>query len=401
MAEVKLPEIGEGVTEAEVVRWLVKEGDHVRKFQPIVEVTTVKVNIEVPSPVEGRLTRILAREGEVVKVGQVIAVIEEVAAAVAEEPRPIPRAAEVPAQPQDVVQQRAERPAQREVLASPMVRRLARELGVPIEEVKGTGPGGRITEDDVRRHAESMRRVQVEATPAVTAEAEYEEVPFRGIRRAVAEHLIRAARNAVYVTVFDEADVTRLVELRESLKQVAEKRGVRLTYLPFLVRALVLAAKEHPELNSTVDDERQVIRYHKRVNVSVAVHTQDGLVVPVLHGADSLNLFELAGRLEELVEKARKRALKLEDVRGGTIGITNYGAVEGLSGNPIPNYPETAILGTGRISLMPRVFEGQIVPRHVMPLSLTFDHRVVDGEPATRFLRTVVRYLESPELLLL
>ncbi|MEN3048548.1 MAG: dihydrolipoamide acetyltransferase family protein [Candidatus Caldarchaeales archaeon] len=401
MAEVKLPEIGEGVTEAEVVRWLVKEGDYVRKFQPIVEVTTVKVNIEVPSPVEGRLTRILAKEGEVVKVGQVIAVIEEAVAAVAEEPRPAPGTAEVPAQLREAVQPRAERTAQREVLASPMVRRLAKELGVPIEEVKGTGPGGRITEEDVRRHAESMKRVPVEAAPAVTAEAEYEEVPFRGVRRAVAEHLTKAARNAVYVTVFDEADVTRLVELRESLKQVAEKRGARLTYLPFLVRALVLAAKERPELNSTVDDERRVIRYHRRVNVSVAVHTQDGLVVPVLHGADSLNVFELAARLEELIEKARRRGLGLDDVRGGTIGITNYGAVEGLSGNPIPNYPETAILGTGRISLMPRVFRGQIVPRHVMPLSLTFDHRVVDGEPATRFLRTVVRYLENPELLLL
>ncbi|MCS7095377.1 MAG: 2-oxo acid dehydrogenase subunit E2 [Thaumarchaeota archaeon] len=393
--DVRLPEIGEGVTEAEIVRWLVKEGDHIKKFQPIVEVTTVKVNIEVPSPVEGRLTKILAHEGGIAKVGQVIAVIEEVAAE--SEVWTAPQPAEASAAPREIAPRRAEREAQREILASPMVRKLARELGVPLEEVRGTGPGGRVTEEDVRRHAELMKPAA--AAPAVSTEAEYEEVPFRGVRKAIAEHLTRAARNAVYVTVFDEADVTRLVELRESLKPIAEKRGVRLTYLPFAVRALVLAVKEHPELNSTVDDERHVIRYHKRVNVSVGVHTQDGLIVPVLHGADSLNLFEIASRLAELINRARSRTLKVEEVMRGTIGITNYGAVEGFSGNPVPNYPETAILGTGRIVLMPRVVQGQIVPRHVMPLSLTFDHRVVDGEPAARFLRTVVRYLENPGLL--
>ena len=402
--ELRLPEIGEGVTEAEIVRWLVKEGDQVKKFQPIVEVTTVKVNIEVPSPVEGKIVKILAKEGEVVKVGQVIAVIEEVGAAVEER---VPEVVEKPVAAQRVeeVAVRAERP-KREILASPAVRRLARELGVPLEEVEGTGPGGRITEEDVRRYYETkLARKPAEAPPAPqpaqAVELEYEEVPMRGVRRAIAEHLSKAVRSAAYVTIFDEADVTRLVEVRESLKEEAEKAGVRLTYLPFVIRAIVKAAKNHPVLNTTIDEERMVIRYHRRVNVSVAVHTEEGLVVPVLHGADELSLFEIARRLEDLIERARSRKLTLEDVKGGTIGITNYGAVEGLSGTPIPNYPETAILGTGRIVRVPRVVGDAVVPRYVMPLSLTFDHRIVDGEPASRFLREVVRYLERPELLLL
>jgi len=402
--DLRLPEIGEGVTEAEIVRWLVKEGDHVKKFQPIVEVTTVKVNIEVPSPVEGRIVRILAKEGEVVKVGQVIAVIEEVGAPAEER---VPERAERPVAAQRVeeVVVRAERP-KREVLASPAVRRLARELGVPLEKVEGTGPGGRITEEDVRRYHELMQaRKPAEVPPATqpvqVVETEFEEVPIRGIRRAVAEHLSKAVRSAAYVTIFDEADVTRLVEVRESLKEEAEKAGIKLTYLPFVVRAIVKAVRNHPVLNTTIDEERMVIRYHKRVNVSIAVHTEEGLVVPVLHGADSLSLFEIARRLEDLIERARSRRLSLEDVRGGTIGITNYGAVEGLSGTPIPNYPETAIVGTGRIVRVPRVVGDEVVPRYVMPLSLTFDHRIVDGEPASRFLREVARYLERPELLLL
>jgi Pyruvate/2-oxoglutarate dehydrogenase complex, dihydrolipoamide acyltransferase (E2) component, and related enzymes len=402
--DLRLPEIGEGVTEAEIVRWLVKEGDHVKKFQPIVEVTTVKVNIEVPSPVEGRIAKILAKEGEVVKVGQVIAVIEEVGAPAEEL---VPERAERPVAAQRVeeVVVRAERP-KREVLASPAVRRLARELGVPLEEVEGTGPGGRITEEDVRRYHELMQaRKPAEVPPATqpvqVVEAEFEEVPIRGVRRAIAEHLSKAVRSAAYVTIFDEADVTRLVEVRESLKEEAEKAGIKLTYLPFVVRAIVKAVRNHPVLNTTIDEERMVIRYHKRVNVSIAVHTEEGLVVPVLHGADSLSLFEIARRLEDLIERARSRRLSLEDVRGGTIGITNYGAVEGLSGTPIPNYPETAIIGTGRIMRVPRVVGDEVVPRYVMPLSLTFDHRIVDGEPASRFLREVARYLERPELLLL
>lgn len=399
--ELRLPEIGEGVTEAEIVRWLVKEGDHVRKFQPIVEVTTVKVNIEVPSPVEGRIVRILAREGEVVRVGQVIAVIEE-AGAPAEVPVPERAETAVPERRSEEAAVRPERP-KREVLASPAVRRLARELGVPLEEVEGTGPGGRITEEDVRRYAESRAaRRPVEAPPAqVAAEAEYEEVPIRGLRRTIAEHLSRAVRSAAYVTIFDEADVTRLVEVRESLREEAERVGVKLTYLPFVIRAIAKAVKDHPVMNTTIDEERMVIRYHRRVNVSVAVHMEEGLVVPVLHGADGLSLFEIARRLEDLVERARSRRLSLEEVRGGTIGITNYGAVEGLSGTPIPNYPETAILGTGRIVRAPRVVGDRVVPRYVMPLALTFDHRIVDGEPASRFLREVIRYLERPELLLL
>lgn len=399
--EFRLPEIGEGVTEAEVVRWLVKEGDHVRRFQPIVEVTTVKVNIEVPSPVEGRIAKILAREGEVVKVGQVIAVIEEVGAPA--EVRVTERA-EVPVQEvrREEVEVKPERP-KREVLASPAVRRLARELGVPLEEVEGTGPGGRITEEDVRRYAESRAAKRLVEAPQATAvtEVEYEEVPIRGVRRVIADHLSKAVRSAAYVTIFDEADVTRLVEVRETLKEEAERMGFRLTYLPFVIRAIVKAVKEYPVMNTTIDEERMVIRYHRRVNVSVAVHTEEGLVVPVLHGADGLSLFEVARRLEDLVERARSRKLSLEEVRGGTIGITNYGAVEGLSGTPIPNYPETAILGTGRIVRAPRVVGDQVVPRYVMPLALTFDHRIVDGEPASRFLRVVIRYLERPELLLL
>jgi pyruvate/2-oxoglutarate dehydrogenase complex dihydrolipoamide acyltransferase (E2) component len=338
--EFKLPDLGEGVREGEVARWLVEVGQDVGEDEPLVEIQTDKTTVEIPSPAAGKVARILVEEGQLVPVGTPLVLIGS----------------------------DAEAPELQRIQATPVVRRIADELGVDLQSVRGSGPGGRITEGDVRA-----------AAPA--REGERRE-PLRGVRRQIAEHLSRAHREVPAVTVVDECDFTRL----------SSARGER-SYLPFIIQAAVAGLKEYPELNATLAGSEIV--YWKRYDMGVAVQTDEGLLVPVLRGADGLSLDELEAELARLAEGARVGTLKPEELRGSTFTVTSAGRLGGLFATPIVNHPEVAILGMHRIEPKPVVRNDEVVARTIGWLSCTFDHRVVDGARASEFLLDVIGRLED------
>ena len=339
--EFKLPDLGEGLTEGEIARWLVSEGQEVAEDEPLVEIQTDKTTVEIPSPAAGTVTRILAAEGAVVPVGSVIVVIGGDGAAV--EPAPEPE----------------------KVRATPLVRRLAQELGVDLEAVTGTGPQGRITEDDVRGAA---------------APREGRREPLRGVRRQIAEHLTRAHREIPAVTFVEECDFG------------AVDLGL---IVPTVLRATAFSLKEFPELNARLEGDEIV--YLDRYDLGVAVQTDQGLVVPVVRGCDEHPVEELAAEVERLAEEARAGKLAPEDLRGSTFSVTSAGKLAGLVVTPLINHPEVGILGVHRIGPRPVVRDGEIVIRQMGNVSVTFDHRVVDGARAAEFALAVIRRLEQSD----
>ena len=398
--DFKLPDLGEGITEGEVIKWMAREGDQVREDQPIVEVMTDKVNVQIPSPRTGKVARILVKEGDVAKVGQTIMVIDDGGKGASSPspgaPAPKPPAAEAPAQAQVP-------PPARGVLATPATRRLARELGVDIASVSGSGPAGRITDNDVKRSASrsGSSTVTVQASPGTPGEAPREEVvPLRGLRRTISDRMAKSLRTTAQVTHVDEADVTELVLLREALKGSAEKRGVHLTYLPFIIKALVPALKEFPYVNATLDEQGGSIVLKRYYNIGIATDTEQGLVVPVVKDADRKDIFELAGEIEALSSKARSGQLSLDDVHGSTFTITNVGAIGGLFATPIINIPEVAILGLHKIAKRPVVRDDRVEIRDTTYLSLSFDHRVLDGAYAARFTSRLAETIQDTKKLL-
>jgi pyruvate dehydrogenase E2 component (dihydrolipoamide acetyltransferase) len=413
--EFKFPDIGEGLTEGEIVRWLVKEGDEVKEGQPLVEVETDKALAEIPSPKTGIILRIMAKEKEIVKVGQVIVVIGEKGEAIAAPP-PRPKSVGVVGELEEAPEEVPAAPVTAEavklalvsehILAAPAVRALAKELGIDIDKVNGSGPEGRVLEKDVRQAAEAKAK-PAEEVKEVKKVKKYDlygyvdRIPLRGVRRSIAKAMVKSKYTAPHVSAMDEADVTELWQIREKEKKVAESKGIRLTILPFIIKAVIAGLTEHPYLNATLDDENEEIILKKYFNIGLATDTPEGLMVPVVKNAKEKSIFELAKELTQLAEKARNRTIDLADLKGGTFTITNYGAVRGIYGTPIINYPEVAILGIGRIQEKPVVRDGKVVVRRILPLALSFDHRVVDGAEAARFLNTVIARLEDPNLILL
>lgn len=416
--DFKFPDIGEGLTEGEVVRWRVKEGDEIKEGQPLVEVETDKALAEIPSPKTGVILKLLAKEKEIIKVGQVIVVFGEKGEAVMPSVIPPSRpksvgvvgeleeAPEEPAVPEKKAA--AEKPSlvSPHALATPAVRALAKELGVDIETVKGSGPEARVMEKDVREAAaQRAKPPEPEKKPAKVKKFDFygyiDHVPLRGVRRAIAKAMVRSKYTAPHVTAMDEADVTALWRIKEKEKKAAEKKGIKLTILPFIIKAVVAGLKEHPYLNATLDDENEEIILKKYFNIGVAVDTPEGLMVPVVKSADDKSILQLAEELVQLAEKARNRTIDLADMKGGTFTITNYGAVGGMYGTPIINHPEVAILGVGKMKEAPVVRDGKIETRKILFLSLSFDHRVVDGAEAARFLNMIIARLEDPGLILL
>ena len=404
--EFRLPDIGEGVAEGEVVKWHVKEGEEVKENQPLVEIMTDKVNVEIPSPKKGTIQRLMAKEGEVVKVGQVLIVIAEgdstgstatEASSTPSSGAPKPPASE-PGQRETRSASQAMKP--REVLATPATRKLARDLDVDLSSVRGTGRGGRITDEDVQR-------AKVGAWPTASAvtvmgpRGVEERVPLRGIRRIVAQHMVKSKSTAAQVTHVDEVDMTEVVQLREKTKAAAEKRGLKLTYLPFIIKALIPALKQYPYLNATLDDEKEEIVLRKYYNIGIATDTDQGLVVPVIKDAEHKSITQLATEIATLSDKARAGQLTLDEIQASTFTITNVGGVGGMFATPIINYPEVAILGVHKITKRPIVKDNQILIRDMTYLSLSFDHRVLDGAMAARFVNAIKQYLEDPKLLLL
>jgi len=389
MHDLKLPDIGEGIAEGEILKWLVKEGEKVTEEQPLVEVMTDKVNVQIPSPWTGTISRILAKEGEAVKVGQVIMVIDSGAAE-----KPMEAASKPPAAASQQVQSTA---TAESVLATPATRKLAREMGVDIAKLRGSGSMGRITEEDVRKAASGQRAT---ASDPSSARPNEERVPVRGLRKIVAERMAKSIHTTAQVTHVDEADMTELVLLREAFKGSAEKRGVKLTFLPLIIKAVIPALKEFPYVNASLDEQAGEIVLKKSYNIGIATDTESGLVVPVVKDADKKDVFEIAAEVQQLAAKARAGQLTLDDVHGSTFTITNQGSVGGLFATPIINYPEAAILGTHKISKRPLVREGKIEVRDVMYLSLSFDHRILDGAYAARFANRVIGIIQDPKLLL-
>jgi 2-oxoglutarate dehydrogenase complex dihydrolipoamide succinyltransferase (E2) component len=394
--DFRLPDIGEGVAEGEVLKWFVKEGDSVSEEQPLVEVMTDKVNVQIPSPWTGKVSRVLVKEGDIVKVGQVMISIDSEGG---QGPAEAPKAEKADPVSQTSSAAAPSRAGTESVLATPATRKLARELGVDITRLHGSGPMGRITEDDVKKGAGQKSPV-APASQAAAARPNEERVPVRGLRKIVAERMSKSIHTTAQVTHVDEVDMTELVLLREAFKGSAEKRGVKLTFLPLMIKAVVPALKEFPYVNSSLDEQTGEIVLKKSYNIGIATDTENGLVVPVVKDADRKDVFEIAAEIQRLAGKARSGELTLDDVHGSTFTITNQGSVGGLFASPIINYPEAAILGTHKIAKRPVVREGKIEVRDIMYLSLSFDHRILDGAYAARFVNRVVSVMQDPKLLL-
>ena len=408
--EFRLPDIGEGVAEGEVVKWLVKEGEDVKENQPLVEIMTDKVNVEISSPKKGVIQKRMAKEGEVVKVGQVLIVISEgeptitSAATTAKPTIPEPLKTAPSTQVQSEVLTTAtlqQAPKSREILATPATRKLARDLDVDLTLVQGTGRGGRITDEDVERFKQLGRSAAALAVTVTGPRGVEERVPLRGIRRRVAEHMVKSKSTAAQVTHVDEVDMTEVAQLREKARASAERRGVKLTYLPFIIKALIPALKQYPYLNASLDDEKSEIVLKKYYNIGMATDTELGLVVPVIRDAEQKSITQLAAEINSLSEKARAGQLSLNEVQGSTFTITNVGGIGGVFATPIINYPEVAILGVHKITKRPVVRDNQIIVRDMTYISLSFDHRVLDGAMAAHFVNAIKQYLEDPKLLLL
>jgi pyruvate dehydrogenase E2 component (dihydrolipoamide acetyltransferase) len=431
--EFRLPDIGEGVVEGEVVKWLVKVGDAVREDQPMVEVMTDKATVEIPSPKAGVIKEIRAPEGKMCAVGAVMVVIEEGSTSSATVPTakeerqfiektPAPSSnghahgnGQVIAMPQ----RNAAAPASTtggKVLATPATRKLARDLGVDLRLVPPTGPHGRVTKDDVRAHASGATAAVVEAraSNARWGEAhaavlrdggrerpplEDERIPFRGVRKKIAENMTRSKHSAAHFTYVEECDVTELVAVRARAKKKAEERGIKLSFLPFIVKAVVAGLKKYPIVNATLDESTQEIVLRKRYHIGVAAATPDGLIVPVVRDADQRSLFEIAKTLDELSEKTKTGKASREEITGSTFTISSLGTLGGVLATPIINFPEVAILGVHKIKETPVVRDGQIVIRSMMNLSISLDHRIVDGYEGAQFLQHVIQLLEDPTLM--
>jgi 2-oxoisovalerate dehydrogenase E2 component (dihydrolipoyl transacylase) len=402
LAQIKMPQLGESVTEGTVDRWLKNEGDFVKRDEPLVEVVTDKVNAEIPSPFEGKLVKISAAAGEVVRVGAVIGQIETAGAgAAASAPATgAPRVATPAAAPAPV--SAAAVPAS-DAKLSPAVRKLAAERGIDPTTIQGSGLGGRVTREDVLAATgvgDAAAPVQGPPAPTPAAQPAHldgarEELVKLGImRKSIAEHMVRSLATSPHAWTLQEVDVTNLVRYREAEKEGFRARhGVALTYLPFVAQILFDALKRYPWLNSSWSDEGVVLKHY--VNLGVAVSIADGLIVPVVKDADRLGFTELVTRLNDVIERARNKQLKPEDVQGGSFTLNNTGATGSVASQPIINQPQAAILTTESIVRRPVVVGEGIAVRHMMNMCLSFDHRIIDGMMAGQFLAHIKQGLES------
>jgi len=422
--EFRLPDIGEGVAEGEVVKWFVKVGDVVKADDPLVSVLTDKANVEIPSPASGRVARIHAQVGEKVKVGGLLVTIEaEGTPPGTHPPAPTPPLTP-PTAPERVPSATAAvtKPSvsPNPVLASPFVRRRAAELGIDLSQVRGTGPGGRITDSDLTSSTTAAAETTSspmwpalsspsgpELTPSpplrvppTESDEIRERIPIRGIRRVIAEHMTEAKHRAAHFTYVEDVDVSELIALRDRMAKHVEKQGVRLSYLPFIVKAVVAGLKAFPHLNATVDDARQELLIRSRYHIGIATAAPDGLLVPVVRDADQKSVVALAREVQDLAERGRAGTLKRSELSGSTFTISSLGALGGVLATPILNYPEVAILGVHKIQRRP-VYrpDGSLGPADIMNLSISLDHRVVDGYEGAQFLAKVKAYLEDPHQL--
>ncbi|MEC4678648.1 MAG: dihydrolipoamide acetyltransferase family protein [Nitrospirota bacterium] len=420
------PDVGEGIAEGEVVQWLVKIGDLVKEDQAVVEVETDKAVVSLPSPFSGKITEIQAASGEIIPVGAALFTVEtEVASAETGKTSPSTETLT----PQEMSSKRdggsvvgvlkesdeefvlppglnapikQDKPKTR---AIPSVRMLAKKLGVDLSLLQGSGPAGRIMRDDIEQaataQADKTREKQESATKEDhTSLGTIERIPFRGVRRSAARRVMQSSKTVAPVTFVDDADITKLERVRLAKKDMTEEKGFKLTYLPFIIKSVVAGLKTYPFLNASLDEAKKEVILKKYYNIGIAVDTPEGLMVFVLKNADQKSILDLAEEISQLTEKAYTRTITLSELKGGTFTLTNYGVIGGIYGTPIINYPEVGILGLGKIEDKAVVRNGEIVIRKMLPLSLTFDHRVIYGAESARFMNTVIEHLEDPDLLL-
>lgn len=444
--EFKLPDLGENIASGDVVTVFVSEGDVVKPGQALLEVETDKAVIEVPCPPGGRIAQVLVKKGDTVKVGQTLVLLDAVGAASAPAkpapqaspqtpsqaqssspaptPAPKPVAAPAPVQPVAAapVATAAVASSQRAAVAEPAdaattavdpagpaVRRLARELGVDLGRIRGSGPAGRIVREDVitavRQAGGQGSATRPHATDSGSTERDdwgpVRREQLSRMRKTIATNMVRSVSTIPHLTNFDDADVTELEHLRKASTQEYAKSNVKLTALGFVIKAVSLSLRQHPAVNASIDMEKGELVYKDYVNIGLAVDTPRGLVVPVLRNCDTLTIPQIAQAVTDTAEKAKNAQYGIEDLRGGTFTISNLGAIGGTYSTPIINWPEVAILLVGRSRKMPVVRDDRIEARLMMPLSLSYDHRVIDGAAAARFLKEIIGYLESPGRLLL
>ncbi|MHA2363410.1 MAG: dihydrolipoamide acetyltransferase family protein [Candidatus Hodarchaeales archaeon] len=417
--ELKFADVGEGVHEGEILSWHIQVGDKVEIDQLLVEVMTEKVNVEITAPVAGKIISLGKKEGDIIKVGEILISIEE------NEIKGYPKYDEppkkttfderekddslfTPSQPFKRIQQRRNdnKTVNNRVLASPAIRREAREKGIDLSKVTGTGLGGRITRPDFDEFLKEISRSSTSLKPKMSLISSTEErIPLRGLRRVISQTMRKSKDTAAHYSYFEEVDMSALDKLRQSAKIMGEKRGIKITYLPLIIKCLIPALKEFPFMNATLDDETQEIIVKHYFNIGIAVATEQGLVVPVVKNADQKTIWELAVEINDLANKARDGKLSLEDLQGGSFTLTSIGNIGGVMATPIINYPEVAILAIMKKKLRPVVIEEngkpEIAIRPMMFLSLSLDHRVIDGAIGAYFMNTLIKYMDNPSLLLL
>ena len=441
--EFKLPDVGEGLHEAELLKWLVKEGDFVREDQPLMEVQTDKAAVEITSPVNAKVAKLSGKVGDILHVGSVVVVFDdgkaatvpgekaaEAAVAVAapghREPQATAGLTPVPATAAATATAPVTVAADYRALATPAVRKLARQLGIDINQVPGTGKAGRVTADDLKNFqagitaaptaAPEAPAAAVPPLPAVVAPATAapayaphtvapvagdERLPLKGIRKVISDRMVRSKHTAPHVTVVDEVDMTDLAAFREKAKEMAAKKGIKVSFLPFFFKALTTALKEFPYLNAQIDDEKQEIVLRKQYHIGFALDTEAGLLVPVLKDADKKSVFQIASEMQDLIERGRAGKLAPDELKGSTFTVSNQGSIGGLFFTPVINHPEVAILGIGATQERPVVRNGEVVVRKMAYLALSFDHRLIDGGLATRFMTRVTELLQNPTLLMM
>lgn len=403
------PDLGEGLEEGTIMEWYVKAGQHVKMGDSLVQMETDKVVADIPSPKDGVIAQLFGDEGDVVKVGSPLVIIELVGEAAEketdEDAGAVVGTLEVAGKKDAIM---ASSDEGRKVLATPVARAMAKQLGIDINEISGSGPSGRVKKEDIlnfndqNKYSTPQADADKSSTSFVSDESfksTAEDVtykPLTQIRKTIAKNMLQSKHNAAHMSVFEEVEISGLMDVRARYKQRFADKGVKLTYLPFIVKAVAQALKHHPQLNSQIDTENNRMIYRNRYHIAIAVDAPDGLVVPVIRDADKLSIFQIAGQIGELANKARTRKLTLDDLKDGCFSITSFGSFGGIYATPVLNYPQAGILGIGRILKTPVVKDDEIVVGNIMPLSLTVDHRIVDGGETTRFIYRIMEYLTDP-----
>jgi pyruvate dehydrogenase E2 component (dihydrolipoamide acetyltransferase) len=424
------PDLGEGLEEGTIMEWYVKPGQQVKMGDSIVQMETDKVVADIPSPKNGVITNLFGEVGDVIKVGSPLVIIQiegEVSEQTTEDEKITTEAVsesdddagsvvgtiEVAGKndimaPSDEGEKDIEEKTSvsRKALATPVARAMAKQMGIDINQIPGSGPSGRVKKEDILNFKSTGLDIKPESdiikksfTPDESLKQTAGDVtykPLTQIRKTIAKNMLQSKHNAAHMSVFEEVEISGLMEVRLRYKQRFADKGVKLTYLPFIVKAVAQALKHHPQLNSQIDTENNRMIYRNRYHIGIAVDAPDGLVVPVIRDADKLSIFQIAGQIGELANKARTRKLTLEDLKDGCFSITSFGSFGGIYATPVLNYPQAGILGIGRILKTPVVKDDEIVIGNIMPLSLTVDHRVVDGGETTRFIYKVMEYLTDP-----